>query len=79
VILVTHNPNLAVYCDADQVVLASLDRAGQPIIEYHSGAIEELETRRWLITVLEGTGPAFVRRHATYSIGENGELVLASG
>jgi ABC-type lipoprotein export system ATPase subunit len=76
VIIVTHNPNLAVYCDADQIVLAELDRGSDTRITYRSGAIEEAETRRWLVNVLEGTGPAFLKRYAKYSIGEHGELVF---
>jgi DNA repair exonuclease SbcCD ATPase subunit len=76
VIIVTHNPNLAVYCDADQVILAELERGANTRISYCSGAIEETETRRWLVTVLEGTGPAFLKRHAKYSVGAHGQLVF---
>lgn len=76
VIIVTHNPNLAVYCDADQIVLAQLERGVDTRVTYRSGAIEEAETRRWLVTVLEGTGPAFLKRYAKYSIGEHGQLVF---
>lgn len=76
VIIVTHNPNLAVYCDADQVILAELDRVAARI-SYRSGAIEQTEVRTWLINVLEGTGRAFVKRHLVYSIGVGGELVFS--
>lgn len=76
VIIVTHNPNLAVYCDADQVILAELDRVGARI-SYRSGAIEQAEVRTWLINVLEGTRRAFGKRHLVYSIGVGGELVFA--
>lgn len=76
VIIVTHNPNLAVYCDADQIILAELERGANTRISYRSGAIEETETRRWLVTVLEGTGPAFLKRHAKYSVGAHGQLVF---
>lgn len=75
VVIVTHNPNLAVYCDADQVVLAEFRRDGPAHITYRSGAIEEAATRRWLVDVLEGTAPAFLKRHAKYSIGEDGGIV----
>lgn len=78
VILVTHNPNLAVYCDADQIILAELERTPQAKIRYRSGAIEERETRTWLINILEGTGRAFGKRHAKYSIGAEGQLVFES-
>lgn len=76
VIIVTHNPNLAVYCDADQVVLAELERVPHARIRYKAGAIEEREVREWLVNVLEGTGRAFGKRHAKYSIGFGGELIF---
>ena len=76
VIIVTHNPNLAVYCDADQVILAELDRGANTRISYRSGAIEDAQTRQWLVTVLEGTGPAFLKRYAKYSVGAHGQLVF---
>lgn len=76
VIIVTHNPNLAVYCDADQVVLAELERVPYARIRYRAGAIEEREVRRWLVNVLEGTGRAFGKRHAKYSVGFGGELIF---
>lgn len=76
VIIVTHNPNLAVYCDADQVVLAEMQRGADTRITYRSGAIEEAQTRKWLVNVLEGTGPAFLKRYAKYSVGKHGQLVF---
>lgn len=77
VIVVTHNPNMAVYCDADQVVYCNMTRT--PLaskITYQAGPLEELQTRRWVIDVLEGTGRAFGKRHAKYGIGPHGEMVL---
>lgn len=76
VIIVTHNPNLAVYCDADQIILAELHRVPNARITYRAGAIEQREVRKWLINVLEGTGRAFGKRHVKYSIGEAGELIF---
>lgn len=76
VIVVTHNPNLAVYCDADQVIYATLERTPSTKISYRSGAIEDTETRKWLVNVLEGTGKACMKRHDKYAIGPEGELVL---
>jgi ABC-type lipoprotein export system ATPase subunit len=76
VIVVTHNPNLAVYCDADQIIYATLERSPSTKIGYQSGAIEDTETRKWLVNVLEGTGRAFMKRYDKYAIGPEGELVL---
>ena len=66
IILVTHNPNLAVVCDADQVVYASLDKNDGNRISYLTGGIENPEINRRLIDILEGTWPAFDNRGAKY-------------
>jgi len=76
VILVTHNPNLAVYCDADQVIYCDIVRTPSTRISYQAGPLEHVQTRRWVIDVLEGTGRAFGKRHDKYRIGPEGELVL---
>lgn len=68
VMLVTHNPNLAVACDADQVIHASIDKADGNAITYTCGAIEDLEINKLLVDVLEGTRPAFEARDAKYEI-----------
>lgn len=41
IVLVTHNPNLAVVCDADQVIHATLDAEDGNRLLYQSGAIEK--------------------------------------
>jgi hypothetical protein len=66
VIIVTHNPNLAVVCDADQVIYASFNRAEGNRITYASGAIENPDINSHIIDVLEGTMPAFDSRDCTY-------------
>jgi hypothetical protein len=40
IIMVTHNPNLAVVCDAEQVIYSSFDRKSGSKIAYLSGSIE---------------------------------------
>jgi ABC-type lipoprotein export system ATPase subunit len=66
VIMVTHNPNLAVVCDADQVVCAAIQRdAGNRVI-YESGSIENPATNDRIVDILEGTRPAFDQRGARY-------------
>jgi hypothetical protein len=62
VIIVTHNPNLAVYCDADQVICCSIDKANRNRIEYESGAIEDYPINKVAVNVLEGTYAAFDNR-----------------
>jgi len=66
VIMVTHNPNLAVVCDAEQIIHAKFDRASDCTIEYDSGAIESVNINSAVVTVLEGTKPAFANRSGKY-------------
>jgi len=64
--IVTHNPNLAVVCDAEQVIAASIEKANKERVEYISGAIENPLINRKIIDVLEGTKPAFKKRESKY-------------
>jgi ABC-type lipoprotein export system ATPase subunit len=68
IILVTHNPNLAVVCDAEQIIHASIDKPNGNRISYTSGSIENPIITRLIIDVLEGTKPAFDLRDAKYDI-----------
>ena len=58
------------------VVYCDIARVPSTKITYQSGPLEGLQTRRWVIDVLEGTGRAFGKRHDKYGIGPHGELVL---
>lgn len=66
VIIVTHNPNLAVYCDADQIVYLQIDNADGYRISYSAGAIEDYSINKATVDVLEGTYPAFDNRRKKY-------------
>ncbi len=66
VIVVTHNPNLAVVCDADQVIHATIDKNDKNRVTYTFGAIENPKINRHLVDILEGTWPAFDNRHSKY-------------
>ncbi|MDP1548356.1 MAG: AAA family ATPase [Anaerolineales bacterium] len=66
IIMVTHNPNLAVVCDAEQIIYAKFDRAANSSITYESGAIENTLLNGIVVTVLEGTKPAFDNRSGKY-------------
>lgn len=65
VIIVTHNANLVVNTDADQVIAAS---AGPhrtddlPEITYRGGGLEDPEIRKEVCEILEGGEQAFVQR-----------------
>jgi ABC-type lipoprotein export system ATPase subunit len=66
IIMVTHNPNLAVVCDAEQVIYSSFDRKNGFKISYVSGAIENPAINAHVVNVLEGTKPAFDNRRIKY-------------
>ena len=68
IVLVTHNPNLAVVCDADQIVHAEIDKSNNNRITYTSGAIEYPPVTEQIVDILEGTKPAFDLRDAAYEI-----------
>ena len=66
VIIVTHNPNLAVVCDADQIIHTSIDKASGNRISYRTGAIEDQPINKLTVDVLEGTYRAFDNRRRKY-------------
>lgn len=65
-IIVTHSPNLAVVCDAEQVIHAHHDKVNRNTVTYTCGAIENPLINRKLLDVLEGTRPAFDNRAEKY-------------
>lgn len=66
IIMVTHNPNLAVVCDADQIIKMDIDKANKNTVSFVSGAIENPEINQCIVDVLEGTYPAFDNRNRKY-------------
>jgi hypothetical protein len=62
IIMVTHNANLVVNTDADQIVIAKVgahDRPGLPPITYIAGGLEEPGIRKAVCDILEGGEIAF--------------------
>jgi hypothetical protein len=68
IVMVTHNPNLAVVCDADQIIHASIDKVNGNRVTYVSGSIEDPTITQLIVNVLEGTKPAFDLRDAKYEV-----------
>lgn len=65
VIIVTHNANLVVNTDADQVILAEAGphpSGGLPPISYSAGGLESATVRRAVCDILEGGEAAFRER-----------------
>ncbi len=74
IILITHNPNLVVNTDAEQVVVATCGRqlSGLPTIAYASGPLEDDlpvdGIRAKVCRILEGGEPAFHDRERRYAL-----------
>ena len=66
IIIVTHNPNLAVVCDADQIIHMQIEKENRNTIKFLSGAIENIQINKSIINILEGTLPAFDNRQSKY-------------
>ena len=66
IIMVTHNPNLAVVCDAEQIISAEFDRDAKKTIRYVSGSIESEVINKRVVNILEGTQRAFDNRGGKY-------------
>ncbi len=63
VIIVTHNANLVVNADAEQVIVA---KNNEEILSYQSGAIENPAIREKICRILEGGESAFTMRERKY-------------
>lgn len=67
IVIVTHNPNLVINTDAEQVVIANCTKpSGHPKISYSAGSLENQETRERICAILEGGRKAFQRRERRY-------------
>lgn len=66
IIMVTHNPNLAVVSDAEQVIYVKLDKENNYTFSILSGSIENEEVNEKIVDVLEGAMPAFKTRKRKY-------------
>ncbi|MDP2541545.1 hypothetical protein [Tenacibaculum discolor] len=64
--IVTHNPNLAVVSDSEQVIYVSIDKKNKYKFSFLSGGIESPEINKKIVDVLEGTMPAFDKRKLKY-------------
>ena len=75
IILITHNPNLVVNTDSEQVIVATVQRRdnGLPYIAYQSGSLEnnvprDQSIRHQVCRILEGGSDAFRKRERRYSL-----------
>lgn len=68
IIIVTHNPNLAVACNAEQIVHVSMNKEDGNEINIISGSLENPKINNAVINILEGTFPALNTRTNTYKV-----------
>jgi hypothetical protein len=66
VIIVTHNPNLAVVCDSEQIIKVNIEKENKNRFSYISGSIENEVINNEIVKILEGTKPAFKNRKLKY-------------
>ena len=72
IIMVTHNANLVVNTDSDQVIVAEAQRTSPtalPQVRYVASGLEDPEIRFHVCRLLEGGEEAFRRRGQRYGIG----------
>lgn len=70
VIMVTHNPNLVVNTDSDQVIVATSQRVAAkrlPRLSYIAGGLENAQIRTRVCEILEGGERAFLQRERRYA------------
>ena len=67
IIIITHNPNIAVACDSEQIIYSHMNNENMEI-RYTSGSMETKEISMHIINVLEGTMPAFDKRKDKYKL-----------
>jgi hypothetical protein len=76
IIIITHNPNLVVTTDSEQIIIGGFDGARAPRIQYRSGALENTEPapnkgiREEVCHILEGGVDAFRIRENRYDLPE---------
>ena len=67
IIIVSHNANLVVNADSEQVIIAKNDDG---ILNYVSGALEDPDINQAVCQILEGGKNAFEKREQKYSISQ---------
>ena len=65
-IIVTHNPNLAIVGDAEQIIYVGIDKKNYNKFRFESGAIENPNINKHASDILEGTIKAFDIRRLKY-------------
>ncbi|WP_419802159.1 TrlF family AAA-like ATPase [Mucilaginibacter sp.] len=66
IIMVTHNPNLAIVADAEQIVYMDIDKENNYVVSCDAGGIEDKVMNNHIVDILEGKMKAFDNRRVKY-------------
>lgn len=66
IIMVTHNPNLAIVADAEQIIYMNIDKENDYIVSCNAGGIENITINNHIVDILEGRMKAFDNRRVKY-------------
>jgi ABC-type cobalamin/Fe3+-siderophores transport system ATPase subunit len=66
IIMVTHNPNLAIVADAEQIIYMNIDKENNYVVSCNSGGIEDKVMNNHIVDILEGKMKAFDNRRVKY-------------
>lgn len=66
IIMVTHNPNLAIVADAEQIIYMDIDKENKYRVSYDAGGIEDANMNNHIVDILEGKMKAFDNRRVKY-------------
>ncbi len=71
-LIATHNPNLVVNTDAEQIIVAEYRKKEKTgYISYTAGSIEDKDVREKICRILEGGKDAFINRERRYDFTTN--------
>lgn len=66
IIMVTHNPNLAIVSDAEQIIYMNINKENNYVVSCECGGIENLTINNKIVDILEGKMKAFDNRRVKY-------------
>jgi hypothetical protein len=64
--MVTHNPNLAVVADAEQIIYMDINKENNYVVSCYAGSIENPIVNNHIVNILEGKMKAFDNRRIKY-------------
>jgi hypothetical protein len=67
--LITHNANLVINADAEQIIVAEDEKEDKKVIlKYKAGSLEDEDIKSDICNILEGGKEAFKKRRLKYNI-----------